>query len=101
MRRQEGSTGIHPWGVCGVTTSAGADPRSWLPLPAHPASHLSLLVLAVHLPALAMHVRPKPSPINLLRKGKQSFLWASVAAALAGGGGQGRAEELKRQTGQK
>lgn len=70
-------------------------------MPAHPASHLALLVLAVHLPALAMHVGPKPAPSSLLRKGKQSFLWASLAAAVAGGGGQGRAEELKRQIGQK
>lgn len=46
-----------------------------------------------------MHVGPQPAPSSLLRKGKQSFLWASVAAAVAGGGGQGRAEELKRQKG--
>lgn len=70
-------------------------------MPAHPASHFALLVLAVHLPDLAMHVGPKPAPSSLLRKGKQSFLWASLAAAVASGGGQGRAEELKRQIGQK
>lgn len=57
------------WG----TTSAGADPRSWPPLPAHLASHLALLVLTVCFPALAQACGPKASTQQQTQEGKTKF----------------------------